>query len=323
MGQGLHTKVCQVAAQAFGIPIEQVFVNDTSTDKVANQIATAASLSTDLYGMCTLDACRQIMARLKPYREKCGPDASLRDVAHAAFFDRVDLSAHGFYAPDKSMCTYDIAKPKPDDYPDNLPENSWKGQPFNYFTQGVAYSEVEIDVLTGNHRTLRADVVVDVGSSINPAIDIGQIEGAFFQGMGWSTIEEVIYSDDDHTWSGKRSNLFTQGPGTYKIPAFNDHPEEFNVSLLEDAENPVAVHSSKAVGEPPFFLGSSVFYAIKDAVGSFRAEATGKDQYFEFRMPGTSERIRMTANDVISMRAKTIMLGDQDAAEKYQTQGSY
>jgi len=218
MGQGLHTKVCQVAAQAFGIPVDQVFVNDTSTDKVANQIATAASLSTDLYGMCTLDACRQIMKRLKPYREKCGPDASLRDLAHAAFFDRVDLSAHGFYAPDKKMCLFDPKKPKPDDYPDDLPENSWKGQPFNYFTQGVAYSEVEIDILTGNHRTLRADVVVDVGSSINPALDIGQIEGAFFQGMGWSTIEEVVYSDDDHTWSGKRSNLFTQGPGTYKIP---------------------------------------------------------------------------------------------------------
>jgi xanthine dehydrogenase/oxidase len=218
MGQGLHTKVCQVAAQAFGISVDQVYVNDTSTDKVANQIASAASLSTDLYGMCTLDACRQILARLKPYREKCGSEASLKDVAHAAFFDRVDLSAHGFYAPDKSMCHFDANKPKPDNYPDDKPENSWKGQPFNYFTQGVAYSEVEIDVLTGNHRTLRADVVVDVGSSINPAIDIGQIEGAFFQGMGWSTIEEMIYSDDDHTWCGKRSNLFTQGPGTYKIP---------------------------------------------------------------------------------------------------------
>jgi len=323
MGQGLHTKVCQVAAQAFGIPIDQVFVNDTSTDKVANQIATAASLSTDLYGMCTLDACRQIMARLKPYREKCGPDASLRDVAHAAFFDRVDLSAHGFYAPDKSMCKFDPKKPKPDDYPDDAPENAWKGQPFNYFTQGVAYSEVEIDVLTGNHRTLRADVVVDVGSSINPAIDIGQIEGAFFQGMGWSTIEEVVYSDDDHTWSGKRSNLFTQGPGTYKIPAFNDHPEVFNVSLLEDAENPVAVHSSKAVGEPPFFLGSTVFYAIKDAVGNFRKESTGSDEYFEFRMPATSERVRMMANDAIGIKAKTAMLGDEEAAKKYQTQGSY
>lgn len=218
MGQGLHTKVCQVAAQAFGISVEQVYINDTSTDKVANQIATAASMSTDLYGMCTLDACRQILARLKPYREKCGSEASLKDLAHAAFFDRVDLSAHGFYAPDKSMCHFDVNKPKPDNYPDDKPENSWKGQPFNYFTQGVAYSEVEIDVLTGNHRTLRADVVVDVGSSINPAIDIGQIEGAFFQGMGWSTIEEIVYSDDDHTWCGKRSNLFTQGPGTYKIP---------------------------------------------------------------------------------------------------------
>jgi len=323
MGQGLHTKVCQVAAQAFGISVEQVYVNDTSTDKVANQMPSAASLSTDLYGMCTLDACRQIMARLKPYREKCGPDASLKDVAHAAHFDRVDLTAHGFYAPDKSMCHFDVNKPKPDGYPDDKPENSWKGQPFNYFTQGVAYSEVEIDVLTGNHRTLRADVVVDVGSSINPAIDIGQIEGAFFQGMGWSTIEEVIYSDDDHTWCGKRSNLFTQGPGTYKIPAFNDHPEEFNVSLLEDAENPVAVHSSKAIGEPPFFLGSTVFYAIKDAVNSFRKEASGEESYFEFRMPGTSERIRMQTNDAISMKAKTTMLGDEKAAESYQTQGSY
>ena len=323
MGQGLHTKVCQVAAQAFGIPVEEVFVNDTSTDKVANQIATAASLSTDLYGMCTLDACRQIMARLEPYREKCGPDASLRDVAHAAFFDRVDLSAHGFYAPDKIMCKFDPKKAKPDDYPDDAPENAWKGQPFNYFTQGVAYSEVEIDVLTGNHRTLRADVVVDVGSSINPAIDIGQIEGAFFQGMGWSTIEEVTYSDDDHPWAGKRSSLFTQGPGTYKIPAFNDHPEVFNVSLLEDADNPVAVHSSKAVGEPPFFLGSCVFYAIKDAVGSFRAESTGSDDYFEFRMPGTSERIRMMVNDTIGMNAKVAILGDEEAAKKYQTQGSY
>mmetsp|Transcript_3741 Transcript_3741/g.9792 ORF Transcript_3741/g.9792 Transcript_3741/m.9792 type:complete len:246 (+) Transcript_3741:3935-4672(+) len=239
------------------------------------------------------------------------------------FFDRVDLSAHGFYAPDKNMCKYDNNKPKPDDYPDDAPENAWKGQPFNYFTQGVAYSEVEIDVLTGNHRTLRSDIVVDVGSSINPAIDIGQIEGAFFQGMGWSTIEEIIYSDDDHPWSGKRSSLFTRGPGTYKIPAFNDHPEVFNVSLLDDAENPVAVHSSKAVGEPPFFLGTSVFYAIKEAVAAYRAEATGRDEYFEFRMPATSERIRMMVNDAIAMNAKIAMLGDEAAAKSYQIQGSY
>eukprot|EP00529_Nitzschia_sp_RCC80_P006848 CAMPEP_0113519712 /NCGR_PEP_ID=MMETSP0014_2-20120614/43682_1 /TAXON_ID=2857 /ORGANISM="Nitzschia sp." /LENGTH=1505 /DNA_ID=CAMNT_0000417481 /DNA_START=371 /DNA_END=4888 /DNA_ORIENTATION=- /assembly_acc=CAM_ASM_000159 len=324
MGQGLHTKVCQVAAQAFGIRVEDVYVNDTSTDKVANTIASAASMSTDLYGMCTLDACRQIMGRLVPFREQLGPDATLAQLATAAHFARVDLSAHGFYAPDRARCNWGFDREKPADYPSDKHENSWKGQPFNYFTQGVAYSEVEIDVLTGNHTTLRADVVVDVGSSINPSIDIGQIEGAFIQGMGWSTIEEMIYSDDDHQWCGKRSNLFTQGPGTYKIPAFNDHPEVFNVSLMEDVDNPFAVHSSKAIGEPPFFLGSTVFYAVKDAVRNFRKEATGTDSYFEFRMPGTSERIRMQTNDMFSMKAKTNMLGsDEKAAEAYQTQGSY
>ena len=143
-----------------------------------------------------------------------------------------------------------------DDFPeDEKPWNSWKGHPFNYFTQGVVCSEVEIDVLSGNHRTIRSDLLVDVGSSINPAIDIGQIEGAFFQGMGWSTIEEMIYADDDHAWIRPRGSVFTAGPGTYKIPAFNDAPEVFNVTLLENAANPFAVHSSKAIGEPPFFLG--------------------------------------------------------------------
>ena len=155
---------------------------------------------------------------------------------------------------------------------------------------------VEIDVLTGDHKTLSTDLLVDVGSSINPAIDIGQIEGAFVQGMGWSTIEEVIYGDDDHTWIKPRARVFTTGPGTYKIPSFNDVPESFNVSLL-DSENPFAVHSSKAVGEPPFFLGCSVFFAIKDAVAAARGSGGG---YFEFRLPATSERIRMMCGDEIS-----------------------
>jgi xanthine dehydrogenase/oxidase len=218
MGQGLHTKVCQVAAQAFGIPVEDVYVNDSSTDKVANTIPTAASMSTDLYGMCTLDACRQIVSRLTPIREKLGPMATLAEVANAAFYDRVDLTAHGFYAPDGNRCGFDWFKDKPAEFPADAPQNSWKGMPFNYFTQGVVYTEVEIDVLTGNHRTLRSDVVVDVGSSINPAIDIGQIEGAFAQGMGWGTIEEVVYGDDDHQWVRPRGTMFTTGPGTYKIP---------------------------------------------------------------------------------------------------------
>jgi xanthine dehydrogenase/oxidase len=258
MGQGLHTKVCQVAAQSFGIPLNDVYVNDTSTDKVANSLPTAASMSTDTYGMATLDACRQILKRLEPFREKLGADAPLKDVAHAAFFARVDLTAHGFFTVDDKRCGFDWKKERPEGFPDDKPANSWRGNPFNYFTQGVVCTEVEIDVLSGNHRTLQSDLLVDVGASINPAIDIGQIEGAFVQGMGWSTIEEVTYADDDHTWIRPRGSLFTSGPGTYKIPAFNDVPETFNVSLMDNVDNPFAVHSSKAIGEPPFFLGASV-----------------------------------------------------------------
>lgn len=258
MGQGLHTKVCQVAAQAFGISLDDVYVNDSSTDKVANTIPTAASMSTDTYGMATIDACRQILARLEPIREQLGPDASFKAVVQAAHFARIDLSAHGFFALDTTRCGFFWDTEKPADFPPDEPENSWKGHPFNYFTQGVVCSEVEVDVLSGNHRTLRSDVLVDVGSSINPAIDIGQIEGAFIQGMGWSTMEEMIYACDDHTWVRPRGAMFTTGPGTYKIPAFNDVPEVFNVSLMDNVDNPFAVHSSKAIGEPPFFLGASV-----------------------------------------------------------------
>lgn len=172
MGQGLHTKVCQVAAQAFGIPVNDVYVNDTSTDKVANTIPTAASMSTDMYGMATLDACRQIIARIEPIRKQLGPEAEFKTVVEAAHMARIDLSAHGFFTVEDSRCGFDWAKEKPDDVPQDAPTNSWKGHPFNYFTQGVTCTEVEVDLLSGNHRTLRSDVLVDVGSSINPAIDI-------------------------------------------------------------------------------------------------------------------------------------------------------
>lgn len=215
-------------------------------------------MSADMYGMATLDACRQIIARLDPVRKELGPDAPFGTILKSAFVRRIDLTAHGFWTLNAIRCGYDWDKTKPDDFPADAPENTWKGNPFNYFTQGCAVAEVEIDLLSGNHKTLQADVLVDVGSSINPMIDIGQIEGAFVQGMGWSTIEEVIYADDDHVWIRPRGALFTTGPGTYKIPAFNDVPEVFNVSLANDVDNPFAIHSSKAVGEPPFFLGSSV-----------------------------------------------------------------
>jgi xanthine dehydrogenase/oxidase len=189
---------------------------------------------------------------------------------------------------------------------------------------------VEIDLLSGNHKTLRADVIVDVGSSINPSIDIGQIEGAFVQGMGWSTIEEVVYADDDHPWIQPRGRLFTTGPGTYKIPAFNDVPETFNVTLLERVDNPFAVHSSKAIGEPPFFLGAAVFYAIKDAVAAARRDHnTGGDEtsYFEMRMPATSERIRMYALDELGVAAMQKVAVPEGALKQpaplFQPQASY
>ena len=258
MGQGLHTKVCQVAAQAFGIPLDDVYINDSSTDKVANSIPTAASMSTDTYGMATLDACRQILTRLEPIRSQLGPDATFKEVVNTAHFARIDLSAHGFFTVDDKRCGFFWDKEKPQGFPADAPQNSWKGNPFNYFTQGVVCSEVEINILTGNHKVLRSDLIVDVGSSINPAIDIGQIEGAFIQGMGWSTTEELVYACDEHTWIRPRGALFTTGPGTYKIPAFNDVPEIFNVTLMDNVDNPFAIHSSKAIGEPPFFLGSSV-----------------------------------------------------------------
>lgn len=322
MGQGLHTKVCQVAAQAFGIPISDVYVDDCSTDKVANSIPTAASMSTDTYGMATLDACRQILKRLEPIRKELGPEATLEAVAKKAHFSRIDLSAHGFFALNKDRCGFDFTLDMPPNFPvGEKPWNSWKGHPFNYFTQGVACTEVEVDLLTGNHRTLRTDLMVDVGSSINPAIDIGQIEGAFAQGMGWSTIEDVVYGDDDHTWIRPRGNLFTSGPGTYKIPAFNDVPEIFNVTLLEDAENPWAVHSSKAIGEPPFYLGASVFNAIKDAVVSARQESA--PGYFEMRMPATSERIRMYAADNLASKALDKVYDGKTNCSAFQPQGSY
>jgi xanthine dehydrogenase/oxidase len=215
-------------------------------------------MSADMYGMATLDACRQILARLEPVRKELGTKASFKEVVVAAHFNRIDLSAHGFFALNSIRCGYDWTKERPLDWSDDLPENSWRGQPFNYLTQGCACTEVEVDLLSGNHKTLRSDLLVDVGSSINPMIDIGQIEGAFVQGMGWSTIEEVIYADDDHVWIRPRGSLFTTGPGTYKIPSFNDVPEVFNCTLLDKVDNPFAVHSSKAVGEPPFFLGTSV-----------------------------------------------------------------
>jgi len=202
MGQGLHTKVCQIVAQALGVPLETVYISETATDKVPNATPTAASASSDLYGAAAADACAQLNARLAPYRA-AHPDDSFLEIVQKAYLDRVDLSAHGFYA------TPDITS-----HP-TAPGGDVQPRPFNYFTYGTAVTEVELDVSTGDWHAIRSDVVMDVGRSLNPAIDIGQIEGAFVQGMGWSCIEELIWGDDEHPWVRTKGALFSCGPGTY------------------------------------------------------------------------------------------------------------
>nr|DAD29838.1 TPA_asm: hypothetical protein HUJ06_031306 [Nelumbo nucifera] len=278
MGQGLHTKVAQVAASSFGVPLNSVFISETSTDKVPNASPTAASASSDMYGAAVLDACEQIKARMEPIASR-NKYSSFAELAKACHMMRIDLSAHGFYI------TPDIG----------FDWKSGKGSPFNYFTYGAAFAEVEIDTLTGDFHTRRADVILDLGYSINPAIDVGQIEGAFIQGLGWVALEELKWGDADHKWI-KPGYLYTCGPGSYKLPSVNDIPLEFNVSLLKGVPNVKAIHSSKAVGEPPFFLASSVFFAIKDAIIAARREV-GCNDWFPLDNPATPERIRMACTD--------------------------
>ncbi|XP_038983377.1 xanthine dehydrogenase-like isoform X2 [Phoenix dactylifera] len=278
MGQGLHTKVAQIAASCFDIPISSVFISETSTDKIPNASPTAASASSDMYGAAVLDACEQIKARMQPIANRY-KHSSFAELASTCHKERVNLCANGFYI------TPDIG----------FDWKLGKGTPFNYFTYGAAFAEVEIDTLTGDFHTIAADIVMDLGNSLNPAIDVGQIEGAFVQGLGWIALEELKWGDADHKWI-RPGNLYTCGPGSYKIPSTNDIPLNFKVALLQGAPNPKAIHSSKAVGEPPFFLASAVLFAIKDAIIAARAEE-GYHGWFPLDNPATPERIRMACID--------------------------
>ncbi|KAL8768355.1 MAG: hypothetical protein Q9209_005389 [Squamulea sp. 1 TL-2023] len=284
MGQGLHTKMTQIAAQALDVPLTDVYISETATNVVANSSSTAASASSDLNGYAIWNACDQLNERLKPYREQLGKDAPMKKLAHAAYFDRVNLSANGFYK------TPDIGYV----WGPNI------GQMFYYFTQGVTAAEVEIDTLTGDWTCLRADIKMDVGRSINPAIDYGQIEGAFVQGQGLFTTEESLW----HRASGQ---IFTKGPGTYKIPGFRDIPQVFNVSLLKDVEweNLRTIQRSRGVGEPPLFMGSSVFFAIRDALKAARKQY-GVDEVLSLQSPATVERIRVSCADPILKRSLVV-----------------
>jgi xanthine dehydrogenase large subunit len=263
MGQGLNTKVAQVVAHELGVPLWRVRCSATDTQKVANTSATAASTGADLNGKAAQDAARRIRERLAAFAaERHGVTASqvrfADDHVHVgdnrvafcalvqeAYFARVQLWSDGFYATPGLHWNRDTLQ----------------GRPFFYFAYGAAVSEVVVDTLTGESRLLRADVLHDVGRSLNPAIDLGQVEGAFIQGMGWLTTEELKW----HPTSGV---LLTHAPSTYKIPTANDCPAEFHVALYEADNVSDTVHRSKAVGEPPLLLPFSVFFAIRDAVSA-------------------------------------------------------
>ncbi|MBR7887798.1 xanthine dehydrogenase molybdopterin binding subunit [Marinomonas sp. A79] len=262
MGQGLFTKVAQIVAKAFGIDYQRVNVSSTRTDKVPNASPTAASAGTDLNGMAALDAVNTIKDRLRDFAiEHYGiqPDdfvisddlvrlgeesMSFPEFIKLAYMNRVSLSSTGFYKTPK--IGYD--------------RKAAKGRPFLYFANGAAVSEVIVDTFTGEYKVTQVDILHDVGDSINAELDIGQIEGAFVQGMGWLTSEELSWDE--------KGRITTNSPANYKIPTSADVPEKFTVKLFERANSEESIYRSKAVGEPPLMLGISVWCALKDACAS-------------------------------------------------------
>ena len=282
MGQGINTKVMQVVAHELGLDIKHVRATATDTSKVANTSATAASTGADLNGKAAQDAARQIRERLAAFAVKQyggGEAAQVRfaanlvyvneyavpfpELVQKAYLARVQLWSDGYYA---------------------TPHLHWdpktmNGHPFSYFAYGAAVSEVVVDTLTGEWKLLRADALYDAGQSLNPAIDLGQVEGAFIQGMGWLTTEEL--------WWNAGGKLMTHAPSTYKIPGVSDCPEDFRVRLFDNRNVEDSIHRSKAVGEPPLLLPFSVFFAIRDAVSSVGGHRVNPP----LNAPATSEEI--------------------------------
>ncbi|MBC7456280.1 MAG: xanthine dehydrogenase molybdopterin binding subunit, partial [Massilia sp.] len=281
MGQGINTKVMQVVAHELGVDMSHVRATATDTSKVANTSATAASTGADLNGKAAQDAARQIRERLAAYAVKLyggeaaavvfaadvvqvnGHDVAFPVLVQKAYLARVQLWSDGFYA---------------------TPNLHWdpktmNGHPFSYYAYGAAVSEVVVDTLTGEWKLLRADALYDAGKSLNPAIDIGQVEGAFIQGMGWLTTEQL--------WWNGAGKLMTHAPSTYKIPGVSDCPEDFRVKLYNNANVEDSIHRSKAVGEPPLLLPFSVFFAIRDAISSVGGHKINPP----LNAPATSEAI--------------------------------
>jgi len=287
MGQGLNIKIAQIVAHEFQIPLRAVKITATSTGKVPNTSATAASSGTDLNGMAAQHAAQTLKRRMAEFLAKqagidpeqvsfidnqviVGTDRhGFADAVRQCYLGRVSLSATGFYATPKI----------------HWDKMRLTGRPFYYYAYGAACSEVAVDMLTGESRILRTDILHDVGKSLNPAIDIGQIEGGFVQGAGWLTTEELVWGED--------GRLLTHAPSTYKIPACSDRPLIFRVKLFEQGENSEeTIHRSKAVGEPPLMLGISVFLALSHAISS---SGDGAAIYPALDAPATPERVLMRA----------------------------
>ncbi len=282
MGQGLNTKVAQIVAEEFQVDISRIQITATNTDKVPNTSPTAASSGADLNGKAAQNAAMTIKQRLvdfgashfKVAKEqvvfkngvvKIGDELmSFEGFIQLAYFNQISLSSTGFYRTPKIFYDHEKAA----------------GRPFYYFAYGVSCSEVLVDTLTGEYKVLRVDILHDVGASLNPAIDTGQVEGAFIQGMGWLTTEELVWNE--------QGRLMTNGPASYKIPAVADMPIDFRIKLLENRSNPEdTVFNSKAVGEPPFMLGMSVWSALKDAVASVAVDGAVP----KLDTPATPERV--------------------------------
>jgi xanthine dehydrogenase large subunit len=266
MGQGLHTKMLQVAATALGLPLERVRLAPTRTDKVANSSATAASSGADLNGGAIRHACDQILARLEVVR--ADRDLTWEELVREAYVSRVQLWAAGFYRTEGI----------------HWDSTTMQGHPFKYFAYGVAACEVEVDGFSGAHRTRRVDIVHDVGDSLSPLVDLGQIEGAFVQGAGWLTLEDLRWDESD---GESRGRLLSRSASTYKLPAWSEMPEELHVALLEQAHEDGVVYGSKAVGEPPLMLAFSVREALRQAAAAFGPEGVSVD----LASPATPEAV--------------------------------
>ncbi len=304
MGQGLHTKMKHIASKEFGISANYVRIEATSTGKVPNTSATAASSGSDLNGMAISIAINKLKERLALVASdvlnettgfkiepvslhfvnnqviwKENPDISIsfKSLIKTAYLKQVSLSATGYY---------------------RTPGIHWdrekgRGNPFYYFAFGMAVSEVELDVLTGYTHLTRTDIINDVGNSLNPEIDLGQVRGGFIQGLGWITTEDIKHDN--------KGNLLNYSPDTYKIPVIADIPEVFNVELLETEPNPGTIHGSKAVGEPPFMLSLSAWMAIRDAVSA----VAGPGREIKLGIPATNEKIQLCLEELKSENKNT------------------